>query len=105
MTAPSTAIGSVGSAGAGTVSSAPRGKGAARASVSSGETILRRVAGQAETWLALGVVVIVALLIVPLPPVILDALLAMSLATAILVLLVTLSVRDPLEFSIFPSLL
>jgi flagellar biosynthesis protein FlhA len=105
MTAPSTAIGSVGSVGAGNLSTAPRGRGTARAGVASGETMLRRLSGQAETWLALGVVVIVALLIVPLPPVILDALLAMSLAIAILVLLVTLSVSDPLEFSIFPSLL
>ncbi|NOT09593.1 MAG: EscV/YscV/HrcV family type III secretion system export apparatus protein, partial [Gemmatimonadales bacterium] len=59
----------------------------------------------AETWLALGVVVIIALLVVPLPPMLLDALLATSLALSILVLLVTLSTGDPIEFSSFPSLL
>jgi flagellar biosynthesis protein FlhA len=106
MTAPSAAIASVGAAGSGNAAAAPRGRGAHRAgSASSGETMLRRLGGQAETWLALAVVVVVALLIVPLPPVILDALLAMSLAISILVLLVTLSISDPLEFSIFPSLL
>ncbi|HSB53691.1 MAG TPA: flagellar biosynthesis protein FlhA, partial [Gemmatimonadales bacterium] len=105
MTAPSAAIGAVGSAGAGGISNAPRGKGAARAGGLAGETMLSRLSGSAEIWLALAVVVIVALLIVPLPPMVLDALLAMSLATSILVLLVTLSIRDPLEFSIFPSLL
>ncbi|MBK7349394.1 MAG: flagellar biosynthesis protein FlhA [Gemmatimonadetes bacterium] len=67
--------------------------------------MLARLSAGAEVWLALAVVVVVALLIVPLPPAILDALLATSLAISVLVLLVTLSVTDPLEFSIFPSLL
>jgi len=67
--------------------------------------MFQRMGGAAETWLAIAVIIVVALLIVPLPPAILDALLAFSLAIAVLVLLVTLSVRDPLEFSIFPSLL
>jgi len=65
---------------------------------------IRFTAG-AQTWLALAVVIIVALLVVPLPPVMLDALLAMSLALSIVVLLVTLSTGDPIEFSSFPTLL
>jgi len=64
-----------------------------------------RFRGGAETWLALGVVVIIGLLIVPLPPPVLDGLLALSLALSIIVLLVTLGANDPLEFSAFPSLL
>jgi flagellar biosynthesis protein FlhA len=67
--------------------------------------MLERLGSGAEIWLAMAVVVVVALLIVPLPPPVLDALLAMSLAISVLVLLVTLSISDPLEFSIFPSLL
>jgi flagellar biosynthesis protein FlhA len=59
----------------------------------------------AETWLAIGVVVVVALLVMPLPPFLLDAFLALSFALSIVVLLVTLSTRDPLDFSIYPSLL
>ncbi len=66
---------------------------------------VQRLVQNAETWLAIGVVVIVALLIVPLPPQILDLFLALSLALSITVLLVTLSVGDPIEFSSFPSLL
>lgn len=62
-------------------------------------------AGGAETYLAIGVVVIVALLIVPLPPAVLDALLALSIGLSILVLLVAISSSEPLEFSVFPSLL
>ncbi len=108
MTAPSTAIGATGAAGAGSAGgNAPRGRAPARPAVAGAEapTMFQRMGGAAETWLAIAVIIVVALLIVPLPPAILDALLAFSLAIAVLVLLVTLSVRDPLEFSIFPSLL
>ena len=63
------------------------------------------LSGNAEMFLAAGVVAIVALLVMPLPPFLLDALLALSFALSIVILLVTMSTRDPLEFSIFPSLL
>jgi flagellar biosynthesis protein FlhA len=49
---------------------------------------------------------IVAILIVPLPPLVLDALLAINIFGSALVLLLTLRVEEPLEFSAFaPSLL
>lgn len=64
-----------------------------------------RMATASELWLAVGVVLIVGLLVVPLPPMVLDALLALSIALSVVVLLVTVSTKDPLEFSIFPSLL
>ncbi|MFN2460692.1 MAG: FHIPEP family type III secretion protein [Candidatus Velthaea sp.] len=49
---------------------------------------------------------IVAILIVPLPPVLLDALLAINIFGSALVLLISLRVEEPLEFSAFaPSLL
>ncbi len=60
---------------------------------------------RSESWLALAVVLVVGLLVVPLPPVLLDGLLALSVALSVVVLLVTISTKDPLEFSIFPSLL
>ncbi len=63
------------------------------------------VSASAETYLAIGVVVIVALLILPLPPPVLDAMLALSIGLSILVLLVAISSNEPLEFSVFPSLL
>jgi len=65
----------------------------------------RRLDLGGETWLAIAIVIIVGLLVLPLPPMILDALLAVSIALSVVVLLVTVSTRDPLEFSIFPSLL
>ncbi len=79
-----------------------RGSDFAVTSVGGGRSLSIR---SAETWLALSVVVVVALLVVPLPPPFLDAMLALSLALSIVVMLVTLSTSDPLDFSIFPSLL
>ncbi len=54
-------------------------------------------------WVALlGVLVV---LLVPLPPLLLDILLAFNIALTVLLLLVTLSATQPLDFSVFPSLL
>ncbi|HLI64645.1 MAG TPA: FHIPEP family type III secretion protein, partial [Terriglobales bacterium] len=50
----------------------------------------------------LGVLVV---LLVPLPPPLLDLLLALNLGLTILLLLVTLSATKALDFSVFPSLL
>jgi flagellar biosynthesis protein FlhA len=61
--------------------------------------------GYAEVGLALGVVFIVALLMVPIPGMMLDMLLALSIGSSLVVLLVALYTTDPLEFSGFPSLL
>jgi flagellar biosynthesis protein FlhA len=55
--------------------------------------------------LAVGLVAILATLIVPLPTVLLDLLLACSISLSIAVLIVTLSSREALELSTFPSLL
>src|SRR3954466_10183993 len=59
----------------------------------------------AEVGLAIAVLSIVALLMVPLPGVILDLLLATSIGASLVVLLVSINTTDPLEFSGFPSLL
>ncbi|HVX41881.1 MAG TPA: flagellar biosynthesis protein FlhA [Gemmatimonadaceae bacterium] len=59
----------------------------------------------AEVGLALAVVFIVALLMVPLPGMMLDLFLATSIGSALVVLLVALYATEPLEFSSFPSLL
>jgi flagellar biosynthesis protein FlhA len=87
-------------------STAATGPGGGRKEHGLGVLAPRAVVGAtAETYLALGVVVIVGLLIVPLPPPVLDAMLVLSIGLAILVLLVAISSNDPLEFSVFPSLL
>jgi flagellar biosynthesis protein FlhA len=59
----------------------------------------------AEVGLALAVLFIVALLMVPVPGVMLDLMLATSIGMSLVVMLVALNTTDPLEFSGFPSLL
>lgn len=55
--------------------------------------------------LAIGMFLILAVMIVPVPPALLDLAITFNLAFSIIVLLVTLNSREPLEFSVFPSLL
>lgn len=59
----------------------------------------------AEYQMMLGLLGILALMILPLPPLMLDGLLAINITLSILILLTSLYVRRPLDFSIFPSLL
>jgi flagellar biosynthesis protein FlhA len=51
------------------------------------------------------IISIVVMMIVPLPSVVLDLLIAVNIAGAVLILLVSLSVTRPLDFAVFPSLL
>ncbi|HXW50898.1 MAG TPA: flagellar biosynthesis protein FlhA [Candidatus Acidoferrales bacterium] len=51
------------------------------------------------------VLAIIAVLIVPLPPVLLDVLLAFDIMFATAILVIALSIRDPLELAAFPALL
>lgn len=63
------------------------------------------LASYSNVILALGLVAILGTLIIPLPTTLLDMLLACSISLAIAVLIITLSAKEPLELSTFPSLL
>ncbi len=52
-----------------------------------------------------GIVASVLVILVPLPTPLMDLLLSANIAIAVIMLLTTIYVRTPLEFSIFPSLL
>ncbi len=58
-----------------------------------------------EVLLALGVVGVVVLLIVPIPAWLLDGLLSLSIASSILILMTSLLIKKPLEFTAFPTVL
>ncbi|MCA6242387.1 MAG: flagellar biosynthesis protein FlhA [Phenylobacterium sp.] len=58
-----------------------------------------------EVALALGVISVLVLLIIPVPAFLLDALLAISLASSILILMTSLFIKKPLEFTSFPTVL
>ncbi len=58
-----------------------------------------------DMGLAVGVLVILVILILPLPPVLLDMALAVSIILSILILMTALFIHTPLEFSAFPTVL
>ena len=63
------------------------------------------LAGRSDFLLAAGVMGIIVLLIVPLPSVLLDLMLAVSITFSVLILLTALFIETPLEFSAFPTVL
>lgn len=54
---------------------------------------------------SLFVIVIILLLIIPLNPFILDTLFIINISVSLIILLITMNIKESLEFSIFPSLL
>ncbi|WP_395822094.1 flagellar biosynthesis protein FlhA [Devosia sp.] len=58
-----------------------------------------------DIGLAVGVMGIIVILIVPLPPLLLDILLAISIVFSVLILMTALFIQKPLEFSSFPTVL
>ncbi len=67
--------------------------------------LLARLRGAGEAVFALAVLAIVLLLVAPLSPGLLDALLALNLAGSATILVVTLFARSALRFASFPTLL
>lgn len=51
------------------------------------------------------IITIVLLLIIPLPAFLLDVMIIINISLSMVILLITMNVKEPLEFSIFPSLL
>ncbi len=55
--------------------------------------------------LAVGLVVIIGMMLIPLPPMLLDILLTMNISLAIIIMLVCLYTTEPLQYSSFPTIL
>ncbi|MBM7659346.1 flagellar biosynthesis protein FlhA [Bacillus mesophilus] len=53
----------------------------------------------------LGVVLIIVMLVIPLPPLLLDILIMVNITLALVVLLTAMNMTEPLQLSVFPSLL
>ncbi|RLD11764.1 flagellar biosynthesis protein FlhA [candidate division KSB1 bacterium] len=68
-------------------------------------TFLMKLATNTNIMLTAGIVLILAVMILPMPSFILDVLLVMNISAALLVLFVTLFVLRPMDFSVFPGLL
>lgn len=65
----------------------------------------KRFTRQGDLLLAGGVVLILFVMLVPLPTIILDILLAFSISFSLVILITSMFMTTPLEFSIFPSVL
>jgi flagellar biosynthesis protein FlhA len=70
-----------------------------------GAALLRNYLPGTDIGLAFGVVVLLSVLVLPLPPFVLDFGLSLSVTMAVLVLMVAMFVRRPLDFTSFPTLL
>lgn len=60
---------------------------------------------RSDVLVAVGVILILIFMIVPIPPFLLDLSLTMSITLSVLIILVASYVRRPLDFSVFPSVL
>ncbi|MDZ4778404.1 MAG: flagellar biosynthesis protein FlhA [Alphaproteobacteria bacterium] len=68
------------------------------------QAILRNTM-RGEIYLGVGVLLILAILLVPLPAWLMDFLLAISITSSVLVLMTALLIKKPLEFTAFPTVL
>ncbi len=75
------------------------------AQTKSKETNLGRLFKNGDIFLVAGIFATVMLMIVPVHPFILDGLLAVSIALSLLIMLAILYIKDPAEFTGFPTLL
>jgi flagellar biosynthesis protein FlhA len=66
---------------------------------------LDRILAHSDVAIALAVVGIVVMMIIPLPTPLLDVLLTLNISAALAIVLATMYTTEPLQFSIFPSLL
>ncbi len=64
-----------------------------------------RILRRGDIALAIGILTILVVLILPLPSVVLDLFLAVSITMSILILMTSLFIQAPLEFSAFPTVL
>ena len=62
-------------------------------------------AKSSSAMIAMGVVLILLVMIIPIPPLALDIFLSFSIAFSIIILLMSMYVLKPLQFSVFPSIL
>src|SRR4029078_851250 len=66
---------------------------------------LKDVLRRSDLGLAIGIMAILVVLLLPLPPWLLDICLALSLSFSILILMTAVFIQKPLEFSAFPTVL
>lgn len=83
------------------------GSGGAAAAVSGIPSFseISRILRRGDIALAIGILTILVVLILPLPAIVLDLFLAVSITLSILILMTSLFIQSPIEFSAFPTVL
>jgi flagellar biosynthesis protein FlhA len=66
---------------------------------------MNRLRGWSDLILPIGLISSLLVLLIPMPHALMDILLAINISVSVIVLLTTIYVKTPLEFSIFPSIL
>ena len=66
---------------------------------------LAKAAGRQDIVLSAMLIIAVFMMILPLPTTLVDVLIALNLGMSIILLMIAIYIRDPLEFSAFPSML
>lgn len=69
------------------------------------EAFLNKLSKNSDLALALGLVGILAVMVIPMPPILLDLFLSMGIAFSMVMLLTSVYAAKALDFSVFPSLL
>ena len=64
-----------------------------------------KLLANSDVFLAMGVITILVIMIFPLPPAMMDLLLALNISISMLILMVSMYISQPLQFSVFPGLL
>jgi flagellar biosynthesis protein FlhA len=67
--------------------------------------VLRRLMGHSDLLAAIGVVMIVTMLVIPLPSMLLDLFITLNISIGLAIVVATLYLRRALDFAAFPSLL
>ena len=65
----------------------------------------RAVARHSSLFVPLAFIMLLAVIVVPLPPPLMDVLIAINISIAVIMLMTTVYLEEPLQFSVFPSLL
>ncbi len=74
-------------------------------SIGLNKPLVQKILKRRDLLIVMGVVSIIVVMILPIPTQIIDLLLSLNLCVSLIILLSTMYNREPLEFSVFPSLL
>ncbi|MGC9220617.1 MAG: flagellar biosynthesis protein FlhA [Solirubrobacteraceae bacterium] len=72
---------------------------------SAGQGILNRILSHTDLMAAVAVVTVVTMLIIPLPPTVLDFMITLNISGGLMIVVASMYMSNALEFSAFPSLL